>query len=90
MFSLDQRERKNGFYGWRVHDKFNRPMGTLGEYIDNQEPYVVGNEQYEDSFGKFTLNEPPSGDELYATIKCYLWGIVKEYFRVCIYFCFFL
>lgn len=57
-------------------------MGTLGDYMEKQDPFVTGNEQYEDSFGKFSIIEPPSGPELYATIKCLLWGIVKGYFRV--------
>merc|ERR1712233_13031 len=68
-YRADQRERPNAFYGWKVHDKFNRPMGTLGEYLDKQEPHVTGNDQYEDSFGQFTINDPPSGEELYIDWK---------------------
>ena len=40
------------------------------------------NDQYEDSFGEFTLNDPPSGEELYRTITCYLYGLATGYFRV--------
>ena len=43
---------------------------------------MTGNDQYEDSFGKFTLNDVPSGIELYDAIRCHLWGIQKGYFRV--------
>jgi len=43
---------------------------------------VTGNDQYEDSFGKFTINDVPSGIELYDTIRCLLWGQQKGYFRV--------
>jgi hypothetical protein len=57
-------------------------MGTLGDYIANQDPKITGNEQYEDSYRQFTLNDPPSGEELYETLKCYFWGILKGFFRV--------
>jgi len=43
---------------------------------------VTGNDQYEDPFGKFTINDVPSGIELYDTIRCLLWGQQKGYFRV--------
>ena len=43
---------------------------------------VTNNDQYEDSFGEFTLNDPPSGEELYKTITCYLYGLATGYFRV--------
>lgn len=36
MKILDQRDRPNDFKGWKVHDKFGRPMGTLGEYLEKQ------------------------------------------------------
>ena len=37
-YRTDQRERANDFFGWKVADKFGRPMGTLGEYIAKQNP----------------------------------------------------
>jgi len=80
-YRTDQRERANDFFGWKVADKFGRPMGTLGEYIAKQNPKVTNNSQYEDSFGEFTLNDPPSGEELYATLTCYLYGLATGYFR---------
>ena len=47
-----------------------------------KDPRLTGNDQYEDSYGKFTLNDVPSGIELFDAIRCHLWGIQKGYFRV--------
>lgn len=37
-YRTDQRERSSDFYGWKIADKFGRPMGTFGEYIAKQNP----------------------------------------------------
>ena len=34
-YRADQRERANEFGGWNIHDKFKRPMGSLGAYLAN-------------------------------------------------------
>ena len=81
-YRADQRERANEFGGWNIHDKFKRPMGSLGAYLANQEPQLTGNEQYEDSFGHFGINDVPSGIELYDAIRCFVHGILTGYFRV--------
>ena len=47
-----------------------------------KDPRLTGNDQYEDSYGKFTLNDVPSGIELFDAIRCHLWGIQRGYFRV--------
>ena len=37
---LDQRERANDYKGWKIHDKFKRSLGSLGDYICNQETFL--------------------------------------------------
>ena len=38
-YRADQRERSNEFAGWNIHDKFGRSMGSLGNYLANQESF---------------------------------------------------
>jgi len=57
-------------------------MGSLGDYLKNQNPRLTGNNQYEDMEKRFTMNDVPSGEELFDAIKCNIHGLVKGYYRV--------
>ena len=112
--------RPNDYEGWIIFDQFKRPMGSLGEYLKNQEticsnsscgpynyvitllhtplkvrslvqntstdplkhPRLTGNNQYEDFEKKFTMNDVPSGEELFDAIKCNIHGQVKGFYKV--------
>lgn len=39
-YILDQRERADDYKGWKIHDKFKRSLGSLGDYICNQETFL--------------------------------------------------
>lgn len=32
--------RPNDYEGWIIFDQFKRPMGSLGDYLKNQEPVL--------------------------------------------------
>ena len=48
----------------------------------HKNPRLTGNNQYEDMDKRFTMNDVPSGEELFDAIKCNINGLVKGYYRV--------
>merc|ERR1711868_94614 len=51
------------------------------QYTKVNKTRLTGNNQYEDMDKRFTMNDVPSGEELFDAIKCNIHGLVRGYYR---------